>query len=302
MVAGMTLWRTHPVRIALALSAAMFAIPVITALLVPRPLEQPFGVDFILYRDAAARWLAGGPYFEPYQLAGPYPITAGDVLYPPVALWLFVPFTVLPAVLWWVIPVAVTAWAIWRLRPMPAWWPLIALCIAWPTTLLKTWTGNPVLWSVTAMALGVVFWWPSVFVLLKPSLFPFALFGANRRSWWLGARGVRGDVPAVRGHVGRLGDDAREFDRRRAALFDPRGPDAVDPAGRLARARTLSRPRAATFDGLTVAPDPEPRPYRPDMGHRPGGATSVAFRSRPECPWTDLKERQRWTVAIPPGC
>ncbi len=181
----MTLWRTHPKRSALGLSAAMFLIPAILVLLLPRPLEQPFGVDFFLYRDAAARWLAGGPYFEPYQLAGPYPITAGDVLYPPVALWLFVPFTVLPALLWWVVPIAATGWAIWRLRPEPAWWPLIALCVAWPTTLLKTWTGNPVIWSVTAMALGVVYWWPAVFVLLKPSLFPFALFGAKRRSWWL---------------------------------------------------------------------------------------------------------------------
>ena len=102
----MSLWLAHPKRVALLLSAAMFAIPAVLVLLVPRPLEQPFGVDFLLYRDAAARWLAGGPYFEPYQLAGPYPITAGDVLYPPVALWLFVPFTVLPAVLWWAIPIA----------------------------------------------------------------------------------------------------------------------------------------------------------------------------------------------------
>ena len=185
MVAGMTLWRTDPKRVALALSAAMFVIPAVLVLLVPHPLEQPFGVDFLLYRDAAARWLAGGPYFEPYQLAGPYLITAGDVLYPPVALWLFVPFTVLPALLWWVVPIAVTAWSMWRLRPAPTWWPLIALCIAWPTTLLKTWTGNPVMWSVAAMAFGVAYWWPSVFVLLKPSLFPFALFGANRRRWWI---------------------------------------------------------------------------------------------------------------------
>ena len=237
----MTLWRTHPKRIALALSAAMFAIPAILVLLVPRPLEQPFGVDFCLYRDAAARWLAGGPYFEPYQLAGPYPITAGDVLYPPVALWLFVPFTVLPALLWWAIPIAVTAWAIWRLRPEPAWWPLIALCVAWPTTLLKTWTGNPVIWSVAAMALGVVYWWPSVFVLLKPSLFPFALFGANRRSWWLALAVFVAMCLPVRLHVGRLGDDAHELDRRRAPLFDPRGPDVADPAGRLVRALTLER-------------------------------------------------------------
>lgn len=185
MVGRMSIWRAHPRRVALLLSAAMFLIPALLVFVVPRPLEQPFGVDFVLYRDAAARWLAGGSFYEPYQLAGPYPITAGDILYPPVALWLFVPFTVLPAVLWWAIPVVVTAWAVWRLRPEPAWWPLIALCVAWPTTLLKTWTGNPVIWSVTALSFGVIYWWPSVFVLLKPSLFPFALFGANRRSWWI---------------------------------------------------------------------------------------------------------------------
>ena len=176
---------------ALALSAAVFALPVAFVLLIPDPLEQPFGVDFVLYRDVAARWLAGGPYFEPYQLAGPYPIQAGDVLYPPFALWLFVPFAVLPEpvawALWFAVPVAAVAFAIWRLRPRPESWPLIALCLAWPTTLLKTWTGNPVIWCVAALALGTLWAWPSVFVVLKASLSPFALFGAWRRSWWVAA-------------------------------------------------------------------------------------------------------------------
>jgi hypothetical protein len=177
-------------RTAIALSVAVFAIPVGFALfLVPDPLEQPVGVDFVLYRDVAARWLAGGPYFEPYQVAGPYEIRAGDVLYPPVGLWLFAPFAVLPAPiawgLWWSLPLGATAWAIRRLRPRPEVWPLIALCAAWPTTLLKTWTGNPVIWSMGAMALATVYAWPAVFALLKPSLAPFALFGANRRSWWI---------------------------------------------------------------------------------------------------------------------
>jgi hypothetical protein len=174
---------------AIVLSVAVFAIPLVFALLIPNPLEQPLGVDFVLYRDVAARWLAGGPYFEPYQLAGPYDIRAGDVLYPPNGLFLFAPFAVLPTALawalWWVIPVGVTAWVVWRLRPRPGVWPLLALCIAWPTTLLKTWTGNPVIWCVAALALGTLWYWPSVLVLLKPSLAPFALFGANRRSWWL---------------------------------------------------------------------------------------------------------------------
>lgn len=176
-------------RVAIALSLAVFALPLAFAAITPDALEQPFGVDFALYRDVASRWLGGGPYFEPYQLAGPYEIRAGDVLYPPVGLWLFVPFAVLPAaaawILWWAIPIGATAWAVVRHRPRPEFWPLIALCIAWPTTPLKTWTGNPVIWCVAAFALGTVYRWPSVFVLLKPSLAPFALFGANRRSWWI---------------------------------------------------------------------------------------------------------------------
>jgi len=175
--------------VAIGLSIAVFVLPLAFVAITPDALEQPFGVDFVLYRDVAARWLAGGPYFEPYQLAGPYEIRAGDVLYPPVGLWLFVPFALLPAalagVLWWAIPLGAIAWAAARLRPRPEVWPLIALCIAWPTTPLKTWTGNPVIWSVAALALGTLYRWPSVFVLLKTSLAPFALFGANRRSWWI---------------------------------------------------------------------------------------------------------------------
>jgi hypothetical protein len=176
-------------RVALALSAAVFVLPLAFLIVTPHPLEQPLGVDYQLYRDAAARWLAGGPFFQPYQVAGPYEISAGDILYPPVGLWLFVPFAVLPAalaaILWWILPLGVTAWTVSRLRPRPQAWPLIALCLAWPTTPLKVWTGNPVIWAVAAVALGALYYWPSVFALLKPSLFPFALFGANRRSWWL---------------------------------------------------------------------------------------------------------------------
>jgi hypothetical protein len=125
------------------------------------------------------------------QLAGPYEISPGDVLYPPVALWLFVPFALLPEpvawVFWWAVPLFAVVGALERLRPRPGSWPLIAFCVAWPTTLLKTWTGNPVIWSVAALALGTLWAWPSVFVVLKTSLAPFALFGAWRRSWWVAA-------------------------------------------------------------------------------------------------------------------
>lgn len=180
---------------AAAASIAVFLLPVVFVLLIPDPLEQPFGVDFELYRDAAAQWLAGGPFYEQRQLAGPYEIAAGDILYPPVGLWLFVPFALLPAgiaqLLWYVPPIGVTTWAVAHLRPRPETWPILALCVAWPTTLLKTWTGNPVIWSMAAMALAAIWYWPAVFVLIKPSLAPFALFGSNRRIWWF-ALGVLG--------------------------------------------------------------------------------------------------------------
>ena len=45
--------------------------------------------------------------------------------------------------------------------------------------------GNPTMWIGAALALATL-WRPAgVLVLLKPSLFPFALFGANRRGWWI---------------------------------------------------------------------------------------------------------------------
>jgi hypothetical protein len=177
--------------VAVVLSAAVFALPILFVLAIPDPLEQPLGVDVALYREAATRWFAGGPFYEPYQLAGQYEVAHGAILYPPVGLWLFVPFALLPTVpaliLWWAIPAAVTIGAIWRLRPRALVWPLIALCLAWPTTPLKIWTGNPVIWSMVAMAVATASRGGAPFALLKPSLFPFALFGIGRRSWWIGA-------------------------------------------------------------------------------------------------------------------
>src|ERR1035437_8980692 len=78
------------------------------------------GVDYRIYMDATTRWFSDGSYFLPRQLAGPYPLLMGDVFYPPVALWLFVPFTLLPAMLWWAVPIAITAAALERPRP-PSW-------------------------------------------------------------------------------------------------------------------------------------------------------------------------------------
>jgi hypothetical protein len=176
--------------VALALSAVTLVLPILFVVVTAAPLDQPFGKDVQLYLDAADRWLAGGPFYEPRQLAGPYEVAHGDILYPPVGLWLFAPAAVLPLavalVLWWGIPALVTVWAILRVSPRPAVWPLIALCLAWPTTPLKIWTGNPVIWCIAAMAVAIVWRGGAPFALLKPSLFVFALFGIGQRSWWIG--------------------------------------------------------------------------------------------------------------------
>jgi hypothetical protein len=180
------LTRNHALGwLAVGLLAAFLVVDVVEVAANSSTLKGQIGVDYHLYMDTASRWLQGGPYFQPYQLAGPYPITAGDILYPPVALVLFVPFTFLPAILWWALPAAAVVWCLFQLRPSRTAWLWIGVCLAWPTTPLKVLTGNPVIWAVAAMALGVLYAWPSVLVLIKPSLFPFALFGMRERRWWL---------------------------------------------------------------------------------------------------------------------
>jgi hypothetical protein len=179
-------------RPAMILALAVCLIPIAFVLLVPHPLEQPFAVDRDLYLGVARRWLDGGPYFERYQLAGQYEIRAGDVLYPPVALLLFVPFALTGLVgtlTWFVVPLVGTAACVAWLRPRPIAWPILALCATNPTTLLKAWTGNPVIWAMLALAVATIgprWRWAAPLALVKPSLAPFALFGANRRSWWIG--------------------------------------------------------------------------------------------------------------------
>ncbi len=166
-------------------------------------LQHPVipGVDFLSYRAATARWLAGGPFYEPYQLAGRYAIlsnaTPTAVLYPPVDLWLFAPFVFLPAILWWLIPLGVAAWVLWHLRPSrQAWIAMLVVVAVWPDCINTVLYGNPAMWVAAALFAGVLFRWPAAFVLLKPSLFPFAAIGMRDRGWWIAlAVGIAACLP-----------------------------------------------------------------------------------------------------------
>ena len=151
---------------------------------------QPFqrGQDLEFYRNVAVRWLDTGVYYLPHQLDGTGQLTLNvDTLYPPSALFLFVPFVWLPAVLWWVLPAVIVAVSIVRLRPASWTWPLLIVSLAWPRTAGALIFGNSDIWFAAFLWAGAAFAWPAVLVSIKPTLVPFGLIGIRHRSWWLAA-------------------------------------------------------------------------------------------------------------------
>ncbi len=181
-------------RIALAVATGLslvFALWAVAQLWIALGIPGTIGVDLHTYRAAAENWLAGDGFYNARQLAGPYELVGatttyiGDVLYPPTLLFLLVPFTLLPDILWWAVPAVLVALAFRRMQPAPWTWPLIALLATLPPSSKTIIWGNPVMWIVAGTWLGAAYGWGGAFVWLKPSLFPFALFGIRDRRWWL---------------------------------------------------------------------------------------------------------------------
>ena len=146
------------------------------------------GTDYGFFVAQAQRWLSGGGFYEPHQLSGGYVVAVGvDNLYPPPALLLFLPFTLLPGPLWWAVPLGAIAWLVLSWRPAPWSWPILALlCLAPRTQSIVIW-GNSTMWIAAFVALGLRFAWPSILVFLKPYFALFALVGIRRRAWWIAA-------------------------------------------------------------------------------------------------------------------
>jgi hypothetical protein len=61
----------------------------------------------------------------------------------------------------------------------------VALLIVWPKTASSVLWGNTDMWAVTAVAAGLRWGWPAVFLLVKPTLAPYALVGIQSRSFWM---------------------------------------------------------------------------------------------------------------------
>jgi hypothetical protein len=152
-----------------------------------------WGADHGFYVGVARRWLDTGQFYLSHQLTGPYEaMTAVDTLYPPIALYLFLPFVWLPAFLWWAIPLLVVGWHVIDTRPTLWGWALLSVMMWWPRTEAIVVFGNTALWLAAFVALGLRCGWPVLAVMAKPTFAPFALIGIRRRSWWLGAMLVGG--------------------------------------------------------------------------------------------------------------
>jgi hypothetical protein len=172
------------------LTIVIVAVAAYETLLLYRVIDgqDAIGTDLRYYQFIAQRWLDTGVWYTDRQLTAPYEVqTLVDNLYPPHALYLFLPFLVLPAVLWWVLPLGVIGYVVWWCRPVAWLWPALAVIILFPKTPNQILYGNTDMWVAAAIAGGVRWAWPSVLVTFKPSLAIFAVIGIRARSWWIAA-------------------------------------------------------------------------------------------------------------------
>ncbi len=157
----------------------------VSFLTVPNVGPSASSGDHATYMDATRRWLAGGSFFQPYQLTGPYKVEMFEILYPPTILPLLASFSFLPDVMWWIVPMSVLIGVCSYWHPTLLGWTLILACLASPYTFVVFAFGNPGMWIAAFLGLGTVYGWPAILVLLKPTLAPFALLGIRGKSWWV---------------------------------------------------------------------------------------------------------------------
>ena len=168
----------------------------ITALRVQAFAERGLiGVDFRLFSELGRRWADTGSMYQQYQLTGPYPFdrAAGtnDVadapgLYPPIAGPAFALARLLGPVVWWAVPITILVYAFARWRPEPWTWPILALATLWPSTAAPFLTGNTTMAVAAGVAGGLLWGWPALVIVFKPTFAPFALVGIRQRSFWVG--------------------------------------------------------------------------------------------------------------------
>ncbi len=149
-------------------------------------------LDGQFYAGLGRRFLETGEMYFPLQFAGPYPAEGMVNLYPPIAMYLFVPAAILPLPLWWIVPLGIVAWHVWDCRPAWWTWPILALIAALVPTIVAVLWGNTVIWTAALVALACR--WPAFgpLVAFKPTDLVAVVVFVRRRSFWAGAAVVIG--------------------------------------------------------------------------------------------------------------
>jgi hypothetical protein len=181
-------WDLRPIWIGVAvMMLAAFAVETIVLYRIVDD-QASIGSDLRFFQGVAQRWLDTGVYYTDRQLSGPFEVaTQVDNLYPPVALFLFVPFVVLPAILWFAIPLGLIAYVVWWCRPAAWALPILAFLVLYPKTPAVILYGNSDIWATAFAAAGIRWGWPAVLVAFKPSVGFLGFVGIGNRSWWLAA-------------------------------------------------------------------------------------------------------------------
>jgi hypothetical protein len=181
-------WDLRPIWIGIAVMICIAAVVETITLYRIIDDQHAVGIDLTYYQDVARRWLDTGVYYTARQLAGPYQVqTLVDNLYPPHALYLFLPFLVLPSILWWVLSLGFIGYVVWWCRPAARVLPILALLVLFPKTPNQIDYGNSDMWIAAFIAGGVRWGWPAVLVSIKPSLSVFGALGIRSRRWWIAA-------------------------------------------------------------------------------------------------------------------
>jgi hypothetical protein len=149
-------------------------------------VRNEVGWDAELYSSIGAHFLDTGRAYFPSQSQG-YEGLGVVNIYPPTALYLFVPASLAPRVLWWLVPLAIIGWSLYRLRPGWWAWPVMALACTFPLTgpsiPVALVYGNTLMWTMAAMFSAAAFHPGTAWVaMIKPTEFLLAL-PLGLRSW-----------------------------------------------------------------------------------------------------------------------
>lgn len=161
-------------------------------------LHDAVALDYRTWVHIGERALAGGGFYSAEQLTGPYQMvtewvrypTNVPTLYPPPFVLVFVALTAAPPFLWWAVPIGIIAYLVASWRPAPWTWPLLALALCWPSSASVVIVGGTSMWVAALLAAGLRWHWPTLLIMLKPTLAPLALVGIRHRSWWVAAIGL----------------------------------------------------------------------------------------------------------------